>query len=298
MAGTSDNGRYAVFYSTFSNSYDGSDDPTAGVLHILDTRSGEFRQAFTPRNALYNVRYEDEYDNPCGFSLYAMTDEFYNTAPEDLHCNTDPIYNKLPQSHKEYIFNSHDGYNLETSDVRFHNNGSYLTFKANSWFVDHSIPYRDYDYDNDRFTLSEDRNHFVVPNPFTSRIRVDGSPALNRIAEKGWFIWRDGGKWHSEFLAGGKRFKFEGAIASTADLSNLTTVSIEPNDTLNLSSARRLGFSLNVTGPYRDGFNFKVSDQADTCVLLNNNQDQIIYLGPDRTIMPQSFNLKNLQMCQ
>ena len=183
-----------------------------------------------------------------------------------------------------------EDYDLDPSDVRFHNNNQYITFEANNWYLDPSIAYND-------FVIPYTRDLFVVANPFTSGVNVDGAPSIDASTDQGWFIWRDNGVWHSRFVAGGTNHRFIGSLESTEPMNNLQPISIETSDVLELNPSTMLNFNLVVTGPYRDGFTIGISDSASTCVGLTSPSNLNIYLGPDRVVMPASFDLTTQADC-
>lgn len=293
----SESKRFAVFYSTRGNYADDStEDPTAGVLLVMDTHSGEIRPAFAaPRKALsfYNG---DQANGPYNcYLFYIINPDFYATPIADLPCNSSNGINLLATTHDDYITRSIEAYDLATNNVHFHNQDRYLTFEANSWFLDRSIPLNAYDYQRYSNTTTQ-RDTFVVANPFLTPSVVDGKPAINRATDTGWFIWRESGRWHNEFVAGGTRQTFDGGVDSSSG-AFASAVSVEFQSGDKLISNGNIFFQLNVTGPWYDGFSFVTEPGAQTCAYLNSPTNAIIYLGPDRIPMPNGVELETQQAC-
>ena len=293
----SENKRFAVFYSTRFNYIDDStEDPTAGILLVMDTLTGEIRPAYAaPRKALsfYNG---DQVNGPfhC-YLFYLVNTAFYATPVADLPCNRSNGINQLATTHDDYVSRSIEAYDLETNNVHFHNQDHYLTFEANSWFLDRSIPLNAYDYEPYSNSTTQ-RDTFVVANPFLTPSIVDGKPTINRATDTGWFIWRESGRWHSEFVAGGTRQIFEGGVDSSADVF-ASPVSVESQFGDKLISTGDIYFQLNVTGPWYDGFSFVSAPGAQTCAYLNASTNATIYLGPNRIPMPNGVELETQQAC-
>ena len=129
-------------------------------------------------------------------------------------------------------------------------------------------------------------------------IEVDGAPSINGTVDKGWFIWRENGVWLNRFVAGGTTLGYQGNISSSAAMTNLVPISIESNDILGQLPSDILNFELRVRSPYQDGFSLDIDSNTSTCVSLDTPIGVNIYLGPDRALMPRSFELSTLGACQ
>ena len=137
-----------------------------------------------------------------------------------------------------------------------------------------------------------------VNNCGDDTIAVDGAPSIDQSTDQGWYIWRENSAWQSRFVAGGTTLRFKGLMESSEPMSDLQPVSIEANDLLELNPSTILNFNLYVRGPYRDGFNITIPNSADTCVRLSSPSTAAIYLGPNKVIMPNAFNLSTLAACE
>ena len=151
------------------------------------------------------------------------------------------------------------------------------------------------------------RNKVEVIPPYDSNglamcdnltIAVEGAPPINKTTDVGWFIWRENGAWHNRFVTGSTTHRFNGSYSSSSTMTNFAPISIESNDHLGALPSKRLDFSLRVINPYQDGFNLVVDVNANTCVTLDAPSGVNIYLGPNRVLMPQSFDLNTLAACQ
>ena len=128
-------------------------------------------------------------------------------------------------------------------------------------------------------------------------IEVDGAPLINQSLDVGWFIWRDNGVWNNRFVTGGTTYRYQGSYSSSSTMTNLVPISIEGNDVLGRLPSTQLNFGLTVINPYLDGFNLQVDSTASTCVSLDAPAGVNIYLGPDRALMPRSFDLTTFGAC-
>ena len=133
------------------------------------------------------------------------------------------------------------------------------------------------------------------------RVKTDGRPVINRSTDNGWFIWREGNHWHSELVAGNAdgNIVYQGKISSSALLSEIKLNSFESNygDQL-IHSDREIDFNLKVSKPWYDGFEFKTSSDAKTCVYLIAPGNTRLFLGPNRVTMANGFDLQTQQSCR
>ena len=128
-------------------------------------------------------------------------------------------------------------------------------------------------------------------------ISVIGAPTIDSTIDVGWFIWRDNGVWQNRFVAGGTKHRYQGSLTSTSEMTNLLPISIESNDVLDPLPSTHLSFELTARSPYQDGFGLVVDAAASTCVALDSPSGVNIYMGPDRVLMPRSFDLSTLEAC-
>ena len=455
--GESADGRYITFTDLpYGTEQSGSADnlsTRSGDIWVMDLLTDELKQAFMinrfakARELTTGV---DFYYTYCGF-FYVPNSNFNQFWADHLSLNKYLLCNTTnPPDINKYVQSGHDAYDLSPSDIKFHNNGQYITFEANSWYLDESISYEDFTPQIFEETLPAEfqyiverpyaRDTFVVKNPFIDNtinligepavdrfsetgvylwqdisgttylrtyaggsaqggastriagtftsgsaitsltplsletgsttpdsltqnsanqvafelfvikpyrddfsfvaepgaflcidlsdyagglflgpdkvevtppydidsmagcdnpsIEVNGAPSIDGAVDEGWFIWRDRGVWHNRFVAGGSSHRFQGTITSSATMTNLLPVSIEPNDILGQLPSTQLNFELSVRSPYRDEFSLAVGNSASTCVSLDGPAGVSIYLGPDRVQMPRAFDLNTLDDCQ
>ena len=300
--GQSADKRYAVFHATVNDEFfinDNAFNPRAGVVWVMDTQTGEFREAFSPvRTALYHEKYNDNFDlYPCE-TIFTLNDAFYQTPVLDLPCNF--IDNSFdPLTRDEYISTAEAFFDINTKEVRLHNDDQYITFEGNAWYFDDSIAYED-------FTTSQvqARETYVVANPFLVNGSIDllGRPDVDRSTETGTFIWRTAdGRTVVQMVAGdaaqnGQSTTFEGSIVSAASIGSLTSISIESSDSLVQTAMNRLDFDLVTQRPWEDRFSFVADNAQSLCVDLTNYAGGL-YLGPDRVEVTPPYDINGLDGC-
>lgn len=129
-----------------------------------------------------------------------------------------------------------------------------------------------------------------------------GNPNVDPNTDGGVYIWKScNGVW-SLLLAGASGLGTVGVIGeikSTPGVLNVTTVSTESSDTVNVNGDDRIVFNLRTANPWFDQFNFDVPGDDELCVRLDNvTRDQSVFVGPNRTPAPNSpFNPLTLRSC-
>ena len=127
-------------------------------------------------------------------------------------------------------------------------------------------------------------------------VKTLGKPSLNRSTDVGLFIWEASkDRWVINVLSAGQPRVVDVDVLSQNPLSNVVPVSIESNDVFS-QIPNGLDMRLNVNAPWMDGAKFTIQNQSSTCV-STSNADVPIYLGPDKVLMPDAFDLSTLQPC-
>lgn len=105
--------------------------------------------------------------------------------------------------------------------------------------------------------------------PVTSE---SGNPHYDPSSQRNLFLWKDESEtWHLRATAGYGNLKYVGTITATAPYANLTPYSLEAADVLDASIGTEIHFSLNVSQPWEDGFDFSFPAGTEfTLELLNN----------------------------
>ena len=298
--GTSDNQRYALFYTSryVPQQYDSGTpvyntvDSTAGTIWVIDTQTGESREAFTvSRNALNYIGGDGGGYPICEF-IYIDTPPYRQQIGQSFPC-TDPAY--YSGTVDDYIQSSFDTYNIDPGDLRLHNDDRYITFDANAWYLDESIAYGD-------FSIPYARDTFVVANPFLTGINLQGRPAVDRSSESGVYIWRNSdGRTLLQAVAGDtaqndQNTNFKGSITSPATLGSLTPISIESSDALEQPALNRVDFDLWTKRPWEDRFSFIADASQSLCVNLTEYAGGL-FLGPNKIEVAPPFDLNGFDGC-
>ena len=114
------------------------------------------------------------------------------------------------------------------------------------------------------------------------------------------FIWENctTGKWELRLAGGGDSggVRISGRVISNGGFTDLTPVSLEPNDTFDgITNPNELIYQLNVWNAAVDGFGFNRRIQDDACLILDNNVSA--FLGSGKLPVSGSLDLDTLQTC-
>ena len=127
-------------------------------------------------------------------------------------------------------------------------------------------------------------------------INTRGRPVIDRTKDVGVFIWENAkNNWVANIVSGDKQRVIGVDVNSDQTLTNVYPISLESSDVLT-QLPNSLDLKLNITAPWVDGIKFTINNQASTCLSVENT-DVPIYLGPDRVLMPTSFDLNTLKEC-
>ena len=319
--GQSADGRYVTFYDLPYGTGQSNYRPTylsvkSGDIWVMDLFTDELKPAFTVNRIAKTRHYiysgPDINETDCAF-FYAVNSDFRQYSLNILPCN----YSGPGTDVNVYIQTSKDAYDLSPSDIKFHNKGQYITFQANSWYLDESISYEDFTPQIFDETLPAEfqyivdrpytRDTFVVKNPFIDdTINLIGEPVVDRFSETGVYLWQDNsGTTYLEAFAGGSAqggnsTRFAGSISSSSAITSLMPLSLETGsatpDRLIQVAANQVKFELYVVRPYRDDFSFKAEPGASLCVDLSDFAGGL-FLGPDKVEVTPPYDIQSMLGC-
>ena len=135
-------------------------------------------------------------------------------------------------------------------------------------------------------------------------VNACGEPSYDPGSEKGVFVWQDcdGSQlWHMRTTGGGdsNKVSYEGNVTSNLGFSSLTPFSVEASDTLdNSTDPNRIDYVFGMRNTGQDGFDFTYPAGASTCfdaTLIPSGAN--VFLGSDKTVMPDTFNLETFGSC-
>lgn len=169
--------------------------------------------------------------------------------------------------------------------------------------------------DTSNVSLFLGRDKIAISSPFNldtlaaCNVPVDppecGEPVYDRDTEPGVFLWKNcdaGGtdaNWTMRIIGGGLPFT---AYVGTLTSTNLVTVvgdQIEANDTIDGDlTDNGLDFSLNVANRAIDALEIQIPAGSDTCFSMQQLPSLAnVYVGRDRALMNNPFNLEDLGQC-
>ncbi|MBM9513504.1 FG-GAP-like repeat-containing protein [Desulfogranum marinum] len=113
-----------------------------------------------------------------------------------------------------------------------------------------------------------------------------GEPNYDSATEDGIFLWQEGNIWHLRAVAGFSGWqRYIGSIASDTEFSNVTPVSFDTNDYLDISNSHEIIFDMEMSGPNFDGLDFEFPTGAtvyfDVQTKSENNTD-LVFIGGKR----------------
>lgn len=312
--GQSSQGRYITFFDLpYGNSLHQFPDllsTETGKILVLDLVTDELKPAFSvSRFAKIKQVYfgQDQFYLDCAF--YYLPNADFNHYSADIMPCADGITDT-----NRFIQVSSDGYNLSPADIKFHHNDRYITFEANSWYLNETISDEDFTPKIFAHSLANQfqyiverpyaRDTFVVVNPFSDEsITIDGAPAVDRTSETGLYLWRNpAGQMVVKAVAGnpaqkGEPTLFSGSITSGTAITGLVEFSIEADDIVSQSGVNRIDFSLNAKNPWEDRFVFRADSTQSLCIDLTAFADSL-FLGPDKVRINPPYDLINQIECE
>jgi len=131
-----------------------------------------------------------------------------------------------------------------------------------------------------------------------------GEPMFDRATEPGVFLWQDCAAsgtddvWNMMISGGGLPFlPYQGVLTST-NLVTATGIQTEANDILDVGS-NGFNFVLNVANQALDGVDFTIPTGGQTCFDVQDlPAGAQIYVGRNRVVRTDAFNLEDLGICQ
>lgn len=131
--------------------------------------------------------------------------------------------------------------------------------------------------------------------------RVCGVPTYDVRAERGLFVYQDctTGTWTIEAAGGGGAFaNFRGTLVATDPLLGLVGESIESTDELdNSTDPAIVAFQFKVVGGGADALRFQLASGAAACLTLEAPTSEPVLFGPDKTPLPNTFDLLTQAPC-
>ena len=258
----STNSRYLTFHAKIPDFVEGDDqilEYNSGIIYVYDLWSGELRPAFTV--------------NRKALSFGGLGPTFSLEKTTCINC--DGI----------------DDYEIEPADIRFHNNDQYITFEANNWYLDPTIPYSD-------FVVPYTRDVFVVANPFNGDEgrATCGAPDTTVSAGGGVYLWRDcdTGHWHLQVLGSDSVQTVAGKIVADQGINNILAENLEAADHYT-GAASELGFDLDLQAGDEDGFSFFLTDLAGSCIDITSVETVKVRIGARQIELPVPFDLDTLE---
>ena len=302
------NKRYAIL---FSGIYSRANDHTnfeAGRLWVLDTQTKETRPTFTIQKTArtHIVDYLGLTTWVCDVP-YVLNADFFQAAylPCTSDITLDQYINGFYDSLTDLSHRNVDSYNVFPKNIKFHNDARYITFDANSWYIDDSIDYGDFPTKPNFLGNPEPdykRDSFVVVNPFLTDLNLVGEPSVDRSSETGVYIWQHmDGRTFVQVVAGGsaqggESTLFNGSINASSSLINLIPYSIEASDVLNLSGSSQIDFNLYAISPWEDRFSFVADNDGSICINLTDYAGGL-FIGPNKVAVSPPYDIGLLKSC-
>ena len=131
-----------------------------------------------------------------------------------------------------------------------------------------------------------------------------GLPYQDKAINHGVFLWKScttNNEWHLRATGGGivDATRFKGNLFTDMAIANVTALSIEADDTLNLPSTSQIDFELNVNSLFQDGFDFTLASNTGQACLDIAGRDRIqVLLGGKQKAVKLPFDLTTLKYCE
>jgi len=126
-----------------------------------------------------------------------------------------------------------------------------------------------------------------------------GKPAYDPAADKVLAVWKDCGtnQWHIQATAGGATgIHHSGMVSASANISNPTTVSFEPNDSVDFSDPLSIVYDMWMSGAGTDGIDFESSTGSSLC-LTTLDPAITIKIGAAGNVVSSPVDLNSLGAC-
>ena len=128
-----------------------------------------------------------------------------------------------------------------------------------------------------------------------------GDPNYNRRVDRAIFLWRDcatDNEWHLRVSGGaGPLLITQGNLITDQAFNNVTTISYEANDMLDITSIPgQMSFLMRAGKQGRDGINFDVAS-GTTCMTLDAPAGMDVLAGENRMPVSSPFDIETLGPC-
>ena len=150
-------------------------------------------------------------------------------------------------------------------------------FSLNADYVDYNTPVSDSDTLIDSEKSSDSGLELKQDSLFSDK------PNYNSFNHNGLIVWNTDNTWHIEATGDGDGSRFTGQITASNPIENLSSYSIESNDTVEFTdnSHQIIKFDLNVWNQWKDGISFEVSDNSSVFLELEDSSNISVKAGAD-----------------
>jgi len=154
-------------------------------------------------------------------------------------------------------------------------------------------------------TLSNATGAFIIDNSATVTITDDdgsascGEPAYTPATDKVMAVWQDCSTniWYIRATAGGQTsIQHNGTLVASSNLTSVTGVSLESNDTVDTSNLSSIAFDLWMSNAGEDGIDFTASAGTSLCLTTNDPTISVI-LGASGTAVTTPVDLATGASC-
>lgn len=127
-----------------------------------------------------------------------------------------------------------------------------------------------------------------------------GRPDIDPSTQKDIFVWKNcnDGEWHVRTTAGGTSSDVSGRIVANANITEVTAVNIEDDDTLSTPNDREVFFRLQSVNTAADEFTFRVPANAQACLEITRPAStDTLRLGSRQVSASNGFDVNTLEPC-
>ncbi len=125
-----------------------------------------------------------------------------------------------------------------------------------------------------------------------------GAPAFDPSQDDGILIYKDCGadNWHVRASSDSGFVIYTGTVTSDQTIQNIAGVSVEGSDTVE-DNGSSVNFTLRVSNPWWDGFDFTASCSANTTFKVDSPSDTPVWIGANKSSGSTTISLSALPMC-
>ena len=147
-------------------------------------------------------------------------------------------------------------------------------FSLNGDYIDYGTPVSDSDL-IDSEKISDSKLELKQDSLFSNQ------PNYNAYDHNGLIVWNTGNTWHIEATGDSNGSRFTGQITANNPIENLSTYSIESNDTAEFTDNSRqiIEFDLHIWNRWTDGISFEVSDDTSVFLELEDSSNVSVKAG-------------------